>query len=192
MRCPFCDAEKESLKVIDSRACDGGRAIRRRRECLNCSKRFTTYEKIEEPARVMVVKKDGRRLPWDRNKILRGVERACFKRPVPEGELVRITDEVEEEVYSTHDREVQSSLIGQMVADRLRRLDQVSYVRFASVFRQFKTVEELIDDAKAVIDAKRFEDPSQGVLFVNETKNAKPGLNGDDGKPVRRRKAARS
>jgi transcriptional repressor NrdR len=192
MRCPFCDAEKESLKVIDSRACDGGRAIRRRRECLNCSKRFTTYEKIEEPARVMVVKKDGRRLPWDRNKILRGVERACFKRPVPEGELVRITDEVEEEVYSTHDREVQSSLIGQMVADRLRRLDQVSYVRFASVFRQFKTVEELIDDAKAVIDAKRFEDPSQGVLFVNETKNAKPGLNGDDGKPVRRRKAAKS
>ncbi len=74
MRCPFCDAEKESLKVIDSRACDGGRAIRRRRECLKCTKRFTTYEKIEEPVRVMVVKKDGRRLPWDRNKVLRGLE----------------------------------------------------------------------------------------------------------------------
>ncbi len=182
MRCPYCEAEKESLKVIDSRACDGGRAIRRRRECLKCTKRFTTYEKIEEPVRVMVVKKDGRRLPWDRNKILRGLERACFKRPVPEGELVRITDEVEEEIFRTHDREVSSSLIGQLVTDRLRRLDQVSYVRFASVYRQFKTLEEMIEDAKAVIDAKRFEDPSQGILFVEEPKNAKPAMNGDDGK----------
>jgi transcriptional repressor NrdR len=182
MRCPYCEAEKESLKVIDSRACDGGRAIRRRRECLKCSKRFTTYEKIEEPVRVMVVKKDGRRLPWDRNKILRGLERACFKRPVPEGELVRVTDEVEEEVFRTHDREVPSSLIGQLVTDRLRRLDQVSYVRFASVYRQFKTLEEMIEDAKAVIDARRFEDPTQGILFIEEPKNAKPGLNGDDDK----------
>jgi len=130
MRCPFCDAEKESLKVIDSRACDGGRAIRRRRECLKCTKRFTTYEKIEEPIRVMVVKKDGRRLPWDRNKILRGLERACFKRPVPEEDLVRITDEVEEEVFRTHDREVPSSLIGQLLVDRLRRVDQGADVRF--------------------------------------------------------------
>jgi transcriptional repressor NrdR len=168
MRCPFCDAEKESLKVIDSRACDGGRAIRRRRECLNCTKRFTTYEKIEDPVRVMVVKKDGRRLPWDRNKILRGLERACFKRPVPEEDLVRIADEVEEEIFRTHDREVQSSLIGNLVTDRLRRVDQVSYVRFASVYRQFKTLEEMIDDAKAVIDAQRFEDPAQGVLFIEE------------------------
>jgi transcriptional repressor NrdR len=188
MRCPFCDAEKESLKVIDSRACDGGRAIRRRRECLNCAKRFTTYEKIEEPARVMVVKKDGRRLPWDRNKILRGLERACFKRPVPESDLVRMMDEVEEEIFRTHDREVQSSLIGQLVADRLRRVDQVAYVRFASVFRQFKTVEEMIDDAKAVIDAKRFEDPAQGVLFIEEVKNAKPSVNGQDGKTGRAKK----
>jgi transcriptional repressor NrdR len=180
MRCPFCDAEKESLKVIDSRACDGGRSIRRRRECLKCTKRFTTYEKIEEPVRVMVVKKDGRRLPWDRNKILRGLERACFKRPVPEQDLVRIADEVEEEIFRTHDREVQSSVVGQMVIDRLRRVDQVSYVRFASVYRQFKTVEEMIDDAKAVIDAKRFEDPSQGVLFIEAEK---PAQNGDDSKP---------
>jgi transcriptional repressor NrdR len=170
MRCPFCDAEKESLKVIDSRACDGGRAIRRRRECMKCTKRFTTYEKIEEPVRVMVVKKDGRRLPWDRNKILRGLERACFKRPVPEEELIRIADEVEEEIFRTHDREVQSSLVGQLVTDRLRRVDQVSYVRFASVYRQFKTLEEMIDDAKAVIDAQRFEDPAQGVLFIDDQK----------------------
>jgi transcriptional repressor NrdR len=178
MRCPFCDAEKESLKVIDSRACDGGRAIRRRRECLNCTKRFTTYEKIEEPARVMVVKKDGRRLPWDRNKILRGLERACFKRPVPEPELVRITDEVEEDIFRTHDREVQSSLIGQLVTERLRRVDQVAYVRFASVYRQFKTLEELVDEAKAVLDAQRYEDPTQGRLFVEDKIPKPPETNG--------------
>ncbi len=182
MRCPFCDAEKESLKVIDSRACDGGRAIRRRRECLKCTKRFTTYEKIEEPVRVMVVKKDGRRLPWDRNKILRGLERACFKRPVPEEELVRIMDEVEEDIFRTHDREVQSSLIGQMVTDRLRRVDQVAYVRFASVYRQFKTLEELVTEAKAVIDAQRFEDPAQGVLFIDDTKPATNGIPAKTGK----------
>jgi transcriptional repressor NrdR len=167
MRCPFCDAEKESLKVIDSRACDGGRGIRRRRQCLACDKRFTTYEKIEEPARVIVVKKDGRRVPWDRNNILRGLERACFKRPVPEAELVRIADEVEEEVYRTHDREVRSELVGSLVTDRLRRLDQVAYVRFASVYRQFKTLDELVEEAKAVMDARRYEDPGQGSLFVD-------------------------
>src|SRR5436309_14328382 len=131
MRCPFCDAEKDSLKVIDSRACDGGRAIRRRRECLNCAKRFTTYEKIEEPVRVMVVKKDGRRIPWDRNKILRGLERACFKRPVPEEELVRIAREVEEEVFRTHDREVQPDLVRRLVTERLRRIDHADSVDFA-------------------------------------------------------------
>jgi transcriptional repressor NrdR len=189
MRCPFCDAEKESLKVIDSRACDGGRAIRRRRECLNCTKRFTTYEKIEEPVRVMVVKKDGRRLPWDRNKILRGLERACYKRPVPEGDLVRVTDEVEEEVFRTHDREVSSTLIGQLLVDRLRRIDQVAYVRFASVYRQFKTLEELVTEAKAVIDAQRFEDPSQGVLFIEEAKPA--SVNGAEIKPPSKAKPGR-
>ena len=168
MRCPFCDAEKESLKVIDSRACDAGRAIRRRRQCLHCDKRFTTYEKIEEPARLTVVKKDGRRVPWDRNKILRGLERACFKRPVPEQELIRIADEVEEDVFRTHDREVPSARVGQLVTERLRRVDQVAYVRFASVYRQFKTLEELVDEAKAVIDAQRYEDPGQGVLFAEK------------------------
>jgi transcriptional repressor NrdR len=166
MHCPFCHADKESLKVIDSRTCEGGRSIRRRRECLNCEKRFTTYERIEETVKLIVVKKDGRRVPWDRNRILSGLERACFKRPVPESEMRRIVDEVEEEVFKTHDREVPSSLIGEQVTDRLRRVDQVAYVRFASVYKQFKTLEELVDEARAVIDAKRFEDPSQGKLFV--------------------------
>jgi transcriptional repressor NrdR len=168
MHCPFCNAEKESLKVIDSRTCEGGRAIRRRRECLKCTKRFTTYERIEENLKLTVVKRDGRRLPWDRNKILQGLERACFKRPVPESELLRIVDEVEEETFKTHDREVPTTLIGSLVSEKLRRLDQVAYVRFASVYRQFKTLEELVDEAHAVINAQRFEDPSQGKLFIEE------------------------
>ncbi len=113
-----------------------------------------------------MVKKDGRRVPWDRNKILRGLERACFKRPVPEAELIRVADEVEDEVFRTHDREVASARVGQLVTDRLRRLDQVAYVRFASVYRQFKTLEELVDEAKAVLDAQRYEDPGQGKLFA--------------------------
>jgi transcriptional repressor NrdR len=166
MHCPFCNADKESLKVIDSRTCEGGRSIRRRRECLKCEKRFTTYERIEDPIRLIVVKRDGRRVPWDRGRILAGLERACFKRAVPEAELLRIVDEVEEEVFKSNDREVLSTLIGQIVTDRLRRVDQVAYVRFASVYKQFKTLEDLVDEAKAVIDARRFEDPTQGKLFV--------------------------
>jgi transcriptional repressor NrdR len=178
MRCPFCNADKERLKVIDSRTCEGGRAIRRRRECTDCTKRFTTYERIEQPIRLMVVKKDGRRVPWDKAKILAGLERACFKRPVPESELLRIADEVEEEVFNAHDREVQTAVVGQLVTDRLRRLDQVAYVRFASVYRQFKTLEELVDEARAVLDARRYEDPpGQGRLFVE----ASPAPAGQEG-----------
>src|SRR5215212_6565128 len=152
MHCPFCNADKESLKVIDSRTCDEGRAIRRRRECLHCHKRFTTYERIEETVKLTVVKKDGRRVPWDRGKIITGLERACFKRPVPQSELLRIADEVEEETFKSHDREVPTAFVGQLVAEKLRRLDQVAYVRFASVYRQFKTLEELVNEAKAVQD----------------------------------------
>jgi transcriptional repressor NrdR len=168
MRCPFCDAEKDSLKVIDSRSCDAGKSIRRRRECLQCGKRFTTYERVESTMRLAVIKKDGRRVPWDRNKILAGLERACFKRPVPEGELQRIVDEVEEETFKSHDREAPTSFVGRLVADKLRRLDQVAYVRFASVYRQFKTLEELVDEAKAVLDARRYDDPDQGKLFLDD------------------------
>ena len=174
MRCPFCSAEKESLKVIDSRTCENGRSIRRRRECLHCEKRFTTYERIEQVTRLMVVKKDGRRLPWDRDKILAGLERACFKRPVPESELARIVDEVEDEVKAAFDREVPSTVIGQYVIDKLRRVDQVAYVRFASVYRQFKTLEDLVGEAQAVLDARRYEDPpGQGRLFVEQADAAR-------------------
>jgi transcriptional repressor NrdR len=166
MRCPFCNADKEMLHVIDSRTCEGGRAIRRRRVCKECKKRFTTYERIEQPNRLMVVKKDGRRVPWDRAKIISGLERACFKRPVPETEILRVAEEVEEEVFSNHDREVPSTAVGELVTDRLRRIDQVAYVRFASVYRQFKTLEDLVTEAKAVIDAQHYDVPGQGKLFI--------------------------
>src|SRR3954471_8888076 len=179
MHCPFCNAEKESLKVIDSRTCEGGRSIRRRRECLKCSKRFTTYERVEEHQKLTVVKKDGRRLPWDRQKILTGLQRACFKRPVAESDLLRIVDEVEEETFKAHDREAPTTYIGRLVAEKLRRMDQVAYVRFASVYRQFKTLEELVEEARAVIDAKRFEDPSQGRLFLDASAASGNGANGD-------------
>src|SRR3954470_7118006 len=194
MHCPFCNAEKESLKVIDSRTCEGGRAIRRRRERLKGDKRFTTYERLDAIVRIAGTKRDGLRSPWDRNKILTGLERACFKRPVPETELLRIVDEVEEETFKSHDREVPSTFIGQLVAEKLRRLDQVAYVRFASVYRQFKTIEELIEEARAVMDARRFEDdPTQGKLFVEPSQAAKNGDNGGaaEAKP-RRRKAAKT
>src|SRR5688500_15798193 len=181
MHCPFCNADKESLKVIDSRTCEGGRSIRRRRECLHCNKRFTTYERIEDPIKLIVIKKDGRRVPWDRVKIMTGLERACFKRPVPDSELLRIVDEVEDEVFKTHDREVPSTLVGQLVTDKLRRVDQIAYVRFASVYRQFRTVEELMDEARAVLDARRFEDPTQGKLFVEPPAAPAGQVNGGNG-----------
>jgi transcriptional repressor NrdR len=197
MRCPYCDADKESLKVIDSRTCEGGRSIRRRRECLKCSKRFTTYERIEQPNRLMVIKKSGERIPFDRAKILTGLEHACYKRPVSDEQKLAIVESVEDEVHTSFDREVPSTFIGQAVVDRLRRVDQVAYVRFASVYRQFKTVEELIDEAKAVIDARRFEDPGQGTLFIEPTPPAK--VNGEppknasaNGSPVRRPRKGRA
>jgi transcriptional repressor NrdR len=186
MRCPFCEAEKDSLKVIDSRTCEGGKAIRRRRQCLQCSKRFTTYEKIEQHIKLTVIKRDGRRVPWDQKKIYAGLERACFKRPVAQEELLRLVEEVEEDVFKHYDRELPSTVVGQMVTERLRRLDQVAYVRFASVYKQFKTLEELVDEAKAVIDARRYEDPSQGSLFVDATAVPVPANgNGHEAAPGR-------
>ena len=191
MRCPFCDADKESLKVIDSRACDGGRSIRRRRECMGCGKRFTTYERIEENVKLTVVKKDGRRTPWDRQKILTGLERACFKRPGPESELLRIADEVEEELFASYDREVPTAAVGQLVAEKLRRVDQVAYVRFASVYRQFKTLDELVSESQAVLDAMRYEVPGQGRLFIEAKQVQEANGNGNPAaaKPKRSKRA---
>ena len=145
MKCPFCGHQDD--KVLESRTAKSGEAIKRRRECLACARRFTTYEQIEE-LQVMVVKRDGRREPFDRMKILKGMIVACEKRPVGMDVLESITDEIERMVYDSGVREIGSEQMGEMVADALRGVDQVAYVRFASVYRQFEDVgqfKEIID-----------------------------------------------
>ena len=138
MKCPYCGVEDS--KVIDSRSTEEGVAIRRRRECLNCNKRFTTYEKVENVP-IMVIKKDRSRQPFDRNKILNGLMRACEKRPISIGEIENIVYEIETAIYNSLEREISTEDIGEMLIEKLRRLDQVAFVRFASVYRDFQDVE---------------------------------------------------
>jgi transcriptional repressor NrdR len=152
MKCLFCGHLED--KVVDSRASADGVAIRRRRECLGCGKRFTTYEKIEEQA-LMVVKKDGRREPFDRHKLLAGLVKACEKRPVGMDQLETLVDELERELSQHFDREVPSREVGERVMRRLHRLDPVAYVRFASVYREFKDVEQFMHELKDLLDRKR-------------------------------------
>lgn len=142
MLCPYCDANKD--KVIDSRSAEQGAVIRRRRECLNCSRRFTTYERIEKSGRLMVIKKDGTRDPFSREKIAAGVHAACGKRPIPEDQVSAIIDEVEEELHRTYDREVDSTVIGECVMQRLKKMDNVAFIRFASEYYQFKRIEDIV------------------------------------------------
>ena len=151
MRCPFCGYAED--KVVDSRAGKIGDTIRRRRECIKCGRRFTTYERIDEIP-YMVVKKDGNREKFDRQKILGGLLRACEKRPVSMGQLEEIVDEVEAYVAESVDRERPSSELGGLVMDRLRKLDKVAYVRFASVYLDFKDVREFMDELKDLLKAK--------------------------------------
>ncbi len=162
MRCPYCDQDND--KVIDSRATDAGKSIRRRRECLACGKRFTTYEHIETAMRITVIKRDQSRLPFDREKIRAGIEKACYKRPVSAEKIAGIVDEVEEEVFRKGEREVPSVEIGQLVADRLKKLDQVAYVRFASVYKQFRDLDDLLDEVRDLLQADP-NIPGQGKLF---------------------------
>lgn len=137
MKCPFC--ETSDTRVIDSRPTEEGHAIRRRRECDNCGKRFTTYEKVEEVL-FMVVKKDGSRETFDRNKVRNGIIKACEKRPVPMAEIERIVDEIERGLNNMMEKEVESKVIGELIMEHLKELDEVAYVRFASVYRQFTDV----------------------------------------------------
>jgi transcriptional repressor NrdR len=139
MRCPYCS--HLGSKVIDSRESKKGLSIRRRRECLACERRFTTYEKIEEIP-YMIVKKDGTRQLFDRQKLLRGMLKACEKRPIPVGRLEEIVEELESRLQERADKEMKASEVGQLVMDRLRDLDKVAYVRFASVYREFRDVIE--------------------------------------------------
>lgn len=139
MKCPFCGHLKS--KVIDSRESKKGLSIRRRRECFNCRKRFTTYEKIEEIP-YMIVKKDGRRQPFDSQKLLRGLLKACEKRPIPVGKLEEIAEEIETKLQEKPEKEMKAAEIGQFVMEKLKALDKVAYVRFASVYREFRDVKE--------------------------------------------------
>ena len=149
MRCPFC--ENEDTKVIDSRHTEEGHAIRRRRECEKCGKRFTTYEKIEEMV-LIVIKKDGSREAFDRSKILNGIVKACEKRPVPLAEMERVVDEIERGLNNMMEKEVKSTFIGELIMDKLKDLDEVAYVRFASVYREFKDVSTFMDEIKKILD----------------------------------------
>ena len=151
MKCPFC-GHPES-KVIDSRPADENASIRRRRECLACGKRFTTYETVE-CLPIVVIKKDGSRQSFDRQKVLRGMIRACEKRPVSLAELERIADEIEQELQNSMEREISTADIGEKVMERLRSVDQVAYVRFASVYRQFKDIDTFMAELNKLLAEK--------------------------------------
>lgn len=148
MRCPFCSHLED--KVVDSRLSKDGDAIRRRRECLQCERRYTTYEHIEDVLPV-VVKKDGRRESFDRLKILHGIKKACEKRPVSTDTLDAVTDEIERDFQDMAEREVPSSWIGEKIMEKLRTLDQVAYVRFASVYREFKDINEFMNELAGIL-----------------------------------------
>ena len=151
MRCPFC-AHPES-KVVDSRPSDEGSSIRRRRECLACHKRFTTYETMESLP-LMVIKKDGSRQSFDKTKLLNGMIRACEKRPVSFNTLESIANEIEQTLQNEMDREIPSARIGELVMDRLKKVDEVAYVRFASVYRQFKDISTFMAELNKLLEEK--------------------------------------
>ncbi len=151
MKCPFCGHPED--KVVDSRESKEGESIRRRRECLKCEKRYTTYERIDEIP-YMVVKKDGRREKFDRQKVLNGLLRACEKRPIPMGKLEQMVNEAETFVIDSPERERRTSEVGELIMNRLRKYDKVAYVRFASVYLDFKDVKEFMDELKHLVKTK--------------------------------------
>lgn len=152
MKCRYCLSTDS--KVVDSRPTEDGTAIRRRRECINCGKRFTTYEKIEEIP-IMVVKKDGRREPFDSEKILNGVRKACEKRPISSAAQDALVDDVTREIFNSLEQEIKSDTIGELVMARLKELDEVAYVRFASVYRQFKDINTFMAELKTMLNEKK-------------------------------------
>lgn len=151
MRCPFCD--NEDTKVIDSRPIDDGKAIRRRRECEKCVKRFTTYEKVETTI-IMIIKKDGSCQAFDRDKLMNGIIKACEKRPVALADIERVVDSIERGLNNMMEKEVKSTFLGELVMEQLKDLDEVAYVRFASVYRSFKDVNTFIKEIEALVGKK--------------------------------------
>ncbi|HUU23367.1 MAG TPA: transcriptional regulator NrdR [Phycisphaerae bacterium] len=162
MQCPFCGQDND--KVVDSRSSEGGRAIRRRRQCLACGRRFTTYEYPEEGIRLKVIKKSGAIEMYEREKVIVGLQKACYKRPVSDPQIRGVVEQIEEELLQRFDKEVPSSVIGDLVMAQLQKLDKVAYVRFASVYRRFADVGELIEDAREVEKAPS-PGPEQRKLF---------------------------
>ena len=153
MKCPYC--ENEDSKVIDSRHTEDGKAIRRRRECEECGRRFTTYEKVEEMI-LMVIKKDGSRQAFDRNKLLNGIIRACEKRPVSIADMEKIVDDIERGLNNMMEKEIDSNFIGELVMERLKDLDEVAYVRFASVYRQFTDVNTFVHEVERLLTTNKY------------------------------------
>jgi transcriptional repressor NrdR len=149
MKCPFCN--KDNTRVIDSRPADDNNSIRRRRQCDECQRRFTTYEKVETIP-LVVIKKDNNREPYDRSKIEAGVFRSCHKRPISVDQITDLVDEIETIIFNREDKEIPSHVIGEIVMDKLKELDPVAYVRFASVYREFKDVNTFMDELKKILD----------------------------------------
>ena len=150
MKCPYCGFSES--KVVDSRPADEG-SIRRRRECLQCERRFTTYETVESLPMV-VIKKDGSRQTFDRSKVLRGIQRSCEKRPVPVADMERMALEIEQELQNELEREISTELVGEVVMDKLKKADEVAYVRFASVYRQFKDINTFMSELNKLLNEK--------------------------------------
>ncbi|PIU40477.1 MAG: transcriptional regulator NrdR [Candidatus Omnitrophica bacterium CG07_land_8_20_14_0_80_50_8] len=152
MKCPFCGFIED--KVIDSRSSNEDKSVRRRRECMKCKRRFTTYEYIEEMP-LMLIKKDGRREAFDRNKIISGILKACEKRPVSVDKIEGVVDKIEKELQKNFDKEVKAQTVGELVMDHLHKLDQVAYVRFASVYRQFKDINQFMKELQDILNDKK-------------------------------------
>ena len=152
MKCPFCHSEND--RVIDSRASQDGYVIRRRRECFSCHKRYTTYERMEEPG-IKVVKKDGARVAFDRDKIKSGLEKACWKRPVTDEQIDAIVTRVERTIRARFETEVETGALGELVMRELRHVDQVAYVRFASVYRDFADAQDFVDEVGPMLEEQR-------------------------------------
>jgi len=165
LRCPYCKEDKD--KVIDSRSSDGGQVVRRRRRCLLCERRFTTYERIEDLVKLTVVKKDGSRVPYNRNKVIAGIQKACYKRPISMQRIAEAAEEIEEEILRQSGQEVLSQSIGELTMARLKQLDKVAYIRFASVYHEFEEAGQFIEEVHEVMQYPQ-ESPGQKKLFDEE------------------------
>jgi len=163
VKCPYC--KENSDKVIDSRSSEAGRIIRRRRQCLVCKRRFTTYEKVGESFKLSVIKKDNSRVPYDRERVIAGLQKACYKRPVSAEQIQQLADRIEEDIFRHSDREVDSKFIGESAMKHLRGVDKVAYIRFASVYRQFDDAGDLIEEVTLAISQP--DDVVQPKLFTD-------------------------